>query len=105
MNIPKEVWERLKYTRLMQPLSSRIFYDSLSQFSILYQILFSFLNPGIIFNSEKIKFIFEKQNSFSIISIFVFDFPFHFVDSFRTAILLFTHGLAACYNNITERER
>lgn len=103
MVIPKEVWERLKYTRLMQPLSSRIFYDSLLQFSILYQILFSFLNPGIIFNSEKIKFIFEKQNSFSIISIFVFDFPFHFVDSFRTAILLFTHGLAACYNNITER--
>ena len=68
------------------------FYDSLSQFSILngiYQIDFQFqkrfsfsslLFHKIIFNSKK-----EK------------DFQFSFL------ILLFTHGLAACYNNITER--
>lgn len=68
------------------------FYDSLSQFSILngvYQIDFQFqkrfsfsslLFHKIIFNSKK-----EK------------DFQFSF------SILLFTHGLAACYNNITER--
>ena len=68
------------------------FYDSLSQFSILngvYQIDFQFqkrfsfsslLFHKIIFNSKK-----EK------------DFQFSF------SILLFTHGLAACYDNIMER--
>ena len=100
MVIPKEVWERLKYTRLTYPAPSGISYDSLSSHSRVLRTAFSILN-GVY----QIDFQFQKRFSFSSLLFhkIIFnskkekDFQFSFL------ILLFTHGLAACYNNITER--
>lgn len=95
-----EIGESLKYTRLITPALAAFFYDSLSSHSRVLRTAFSILN-GVY----QIDFQFQKRFSFSSLLFhkIIFNSKKEKDFQFSSLILLFTHGLAACYNNITER--